>query len=162
MNDQGMREFIEQHSAKLSASMCDEDAKRPLEDPAIAALASGLEGGAGMSGSGYGIAASKVYESQWLSVAKARRSDILLMFEREIAREYSYRCPFNFVDEFDQWFEWKRREHLNGERTGDIIMSMIKDDPRRWERSRRPLFRFIANEFAGVMDQRTTIMTSTV
>ncbi len=38
-----------------------------------------------------------------------------------------YECPFSILDEFDQWFEWKRREHFKGDRTGDIIVDMVSD-----------------------------------
>ena len=38
-----------------------------------------------------------------------------------------YRCPFDFIDEFADWFEFKRRVHFEGERTADVILSMVGD-----------------------------------
>lgn len=38
-----------------------------------------------------------------------------------------YRCPFDFLKEFDQWFEWQRRVHFEKQSTGWIITTMLSD-----------------------------------
>ena len=39
----------------------------------------------------------------------------------------SYRCPFDFLNDFDQWFEWQRRLYVDNQTTGKIITNMISD-----------------------------------
>ena len=38
-----------------------------------------------------------------------------------------YRCPFNIITQFDQWIEWKKREHGYHHPTGRIMYDMVLD-----------------------------------
>lgn len=48
-------------------------------------------------------------------------------WRRSRLRCFDYRCPFDFLTEFDNWFRWKSRQHFRRDRTGDIIVDMISD-----------------------------------
>ena len=50
-----------------------------------------------------------------------------LMLNKTLLSLYSYRCPFDFITEHEQWFEWKKREHFDKEPTGKIITDMLDD-----------------------------------
>lgn len=47
------------------------------------------------------------------------REDILKQLSRSLGVPltiwHEYRCPFDFMDEFDQWIEWKKRVYFNKE-----------------------------------------------
>lgn len=38
-----------------------------------------------------------------------------------------YRCPFDFLTEFPQWFGWQRRIHFDRQTTGQATTDMISD-----------------------------------
>lgn len=39
----------------------------------------------------------------------------------------NYRCPFDFINEHRQWFEWHKLLHFDKQTTGKIITSMLSD-----------------------------------
>ena len=61
------------------------------------------------------------------SMYDMQRSMNEFLMNKSILALDEYRCPFDFIDEHDQWFEWKRREHFDRESTGKIITSMLDD-----------------------------------
>lgn len=48
-------------------------------------------------------------------------------FEHFSLRFHEYRCPFSIIEEFDNWFEWKRREYFLKQSTGTIMCDMVSD-----------------------------------
>jgi hypothetical protein len=38
---------------------------------------------------------------------------------------YEYRCPFDFIDQFDLWFEFHRRLYFEKEDSCTIVQSML-------------------------------------
>ena len=46
-----------------------------------------------------------------------------------------YRNPFNFLTEFDQWFEFASRKTFGKESTYDIICQMLRNDLARASRA---------------------------
>jgi hypothetical protein len=36
-----------------------------------------------------------------------------------------YRCPFDFINQHEQWFEWKRRVIFDGQSTGAATVAML-------------------------------------
>jgi len=38
-----------------------------------------------------------------------------------------YECPFNFLTQFDMWFEWQKRVHFDKQTTGITITRMLHD-----------------------------------
>lgn len=46
-----------------------------------------------------------------------------------------YRNPFDFLNEFDQWFEFEKRKNFDKEPTHKIIASMLSHDLRRASQS---------------------------
>lgn len=47
--------------------------------------------------------------------------------ERLLLKYDNYRCPFNFITEHPQWFEWHKRLHFDKQTTGRIITDMLTD-----------------------------------
>lgn len=60
----------------------------------------------------------------------------------------NYRCPFDFLAEFDQWIEWKIREYGRHENTGTIITDMLSDIERiKKYKIDRPFRFFVSSDF---------------
>lgn len=55
------------------------------------------------------------------------KHDLEDTMERLLLSADEYRCPFDFLDEFEKWFEWHRRLRFEGKTTGHIITSMVAD-----------------------------------
>lgn len=41
---------------------------------------------------------------------------------------HAYRCPFDLLREFDEWFEWHRRVYFEHESTGKVTVNMVADE----------------------------------
>ena len=42
-----------------------------------------------------------------------------------------YLCPFHFIDEFEQWFEWHRRVYFDHCSIGMVTCDMVRDREKR-------------------------------
>lgn len=40
---------------------------------------------------------------------------------------HEYSCPFSLLDEFNEWFEWHKRKHVDKQSTAAIILRMVND-----------------------------------
>ncbi|XZE20876.1 hypothetical protein SH449x_000766 [Pirellulaceae bacterium SH449] len=54
----------------------------------------------------------------------------LELTEFDLWKGCSFRNPFDFMTETDQWFEWKWRTMFGKERTCNVIIDMVKDKKR--------------------------------
>lgn len=75
-----------------------------------------------------------------------------------------YHCPFEFMDEFDQWIEWKIREYGHGESTGVIITDMLgPDDLERIEKHKKPKPIRVMSDYGPLFrPNRSFILTGSV
>lgn len=71
--------------------------------------------------------------------------DMREMVERSALRFAEYDCPFDFLLEYDKWFEWKKREHFDRDSTGQIMCDMVQDVERIKAHTRAPEFKFRAH-----------------
>lgn len=78
------------------------------------------------------------------------RKSMMEQAERMMLRFDDYRCPFDFLAEFDQWFEWKKREHFGKQSTGTIMCSMVSDIERIKAHKIERRFEFRANMDFGL------------
>jgi len=90
----------------------------------------------------------------------ARRLSVPLVLPGE------YHNPFDFIDEFDNWFEFERRRHFGKESTHSIIASMLAHDQIRAIRSMDTNYSQIkqmARQYAGraIIDNRSVSTTIT-
>lgn len=54
-------------------------------------------------------------------------NDLMKYTELRMLAYDNYRCPFDFLTEFPQWFEWHSRVHFHKQTTGKVTTSMISD-----------------------------------
>ena len=59
-----------------------------------------------------------------------------------------YVNPFDFIEEFDNWFEFYRRHYFDKETTHNIVRDMLRNDPNRAMRA------FNANYSSAILDFR--------
>lgn len=59
---------------------------------------------------------------QELTESLTRPLNVPMMFRGE------YRNPFDFIDEFEDWFTFEKRKHFDKESTFAIIRDMMPDD----------------------------------
>lgn len=55
------------------------------------------------------------------------KPDIDRRLERLTLALDHYRCPFSFLDEFEQWWQWQKRTKADKQSTGHVICSMLDD-----------------------------------
>jgi len=78
-------------------------------------------------------------------------------------REKEYDCPFDFLREHDQWFEWMKRLHGYHQTTGQIICSMLGSDVERIKRHQKSeRFRFQMHDMTLWSNPRVSITGVTV
>ena len=77
------------------------------------------------------------------------RKSMLDRMERFTLRYDDYRCPFDFMTEFDQWFQWKKREYADHEPTGQIMCDMVSDVDRIKAHKIEKRFQFRVSEDWG-------------
>ena len=73
----------------------------------------------------------------------------------------SYRCPFNFLTEFSQWFEWHIRIKDKGQSTGEAIVAMLNDIERIKSCKLRKLQFHFTQSYPTIVDSRSLIKNIT-
>lgn len=101
---------------------------------------------------------------QMPSFTDTMRDEAKARLERGMLAYDNYRCPFDFLGEHKQWFEWHRRLHFEKQSTGRIITDMLADVKRikAHKIDREIMFR-VANDFGfrAMMPRRAMINCST-
>lgn len=74
-----------------------------------------------------------------------------------------YRNPFDFLREFDKWFEFEERKHYRKESTYSIVRDMLRDDPWRASKAMDANYtaaKWLANQqFGTYQPERQTFLT---
>lgn len=84
--------------------------------------------------------------------------DIMSSAERLCLQFDEYRCPFDFLKEHKQWFEWHKRLHFDKQKTGRIITDMVDDiDSIKAHRIEKPVFSMF-DRYGSVMHNPRSVI----